>query len=240
MLLEETGCNCSCDSCKNNGISCVDQLTLFDALTPQQKMLILTKSVHKTYEKGEVIFSPGDPGDNLYIINEGEVKIYKLSSQGKQQTLHILGPKSFLGEHALFDTKPIQNTAEAMKRTNICILKGQDIKALILTHPDMGLKILEQYAKKNVQILDIVESIGLYDVEQRIAKYLLGLSKEFSKTSFQLPFSKGTLASVLGTSQETLSRKLSALQDEGILSLKGQRNITIVDEERLEEILYRE
>ena len=239
-MLLETGCKCSCDSCKRNGVSCVDQITLFDSLTFEQKRLILSKSVHKTFDKGELIFSPGDPGDNLYIINMGEVKIYKLSSQGRQQILHVLGPGSFLGEHALFDSQPILNTAEAMKRTNLCILKGKDIKELILSHPEMGLKILEQYAKKNVQILDIVESIGLYDVEQRIAKYLLDLSTEFSLKAFKLPFSKGTLASIIGTSQETLSRKLSALQDEGILSLQGQRNITILDQDRLKAILDRE
>lgn len=236
-MLLETGCGCGCDNCKKNGVTCVDKISLFDSLTLDQKNLILSKSIHKNYEKGEIIFSPGDPGDNLYIINSGEVKIYKLSSQGKQQTLHVLGAKDFLGEHALFDSKPIMNSAEAMKKTNICVLKGSDIRDLILQHPEMGLKILEQYAKKNVQILDIVESIGLYDVEQRIAKYLLDLSREFSVKSFRLPFSKGTLASIIGTSQETLSRKLSSMQEEGIIALTGQRNIEILDENRLSDIL---
>lgn len=236
-MLLETGCGCSCESCKNSGVTCVDKISLFDSLSTEQKNLILSKSLHKSYDKGELIFSPGDPGDNLYIINSGEVKIYKLSSQGKEQILHILGPKDFLGEHALFDQKPIMNTAEAMKKTNICILKGTDIRDLLMEHPDMGLKILAQYAKKNVQVLDIVESMGLYDVEQRIAKYLLDLSREFSMEAFRLPFSKGTLASIIGTSQETLSRKLSSMQEEGILALSGQRNIEILDMERLEGIL---
>ncbi len=236
-MLLETGCLCACDNCKNNSVTCVDKISLFDSLTIEQKNLILSKSLHKSFDKGEIIFSPGDPGDNLYIINSGEVKIYKLSSQGKQQILHVLGPKDFLGEHSLFDQKPIMNSAEAMKKTNICILKGADIRDLIMNHPEMGLKILAQYAKKNIQVLDIVESMGLYDVEQRIAKYLLDLSRDFSMKAFKLPFSKGTLASIIGTSQETLSRKLSSMQEEGILALSGQRNIEILDMERLEEIL---
>ncbi|HSR03745.1 MAG TPA: Crp/Fnr family transcriptional regulator [Proteiniclasticum sp.] len=236
-MLLETGCPCTCESCSKNGVTCVDKISLFDSLTDKQKELILSKSIHRSFDKGEIIFSPGDPGDNLYIINSGEVKIYKLSSQGKQQVLHVLGPKDFLGEHALFDQKPIMNSAEAMKKTNICILKGSDIRDLLMEHPEMGLKILAQYAKKNVQVLDIVESMGLYDVEQRIAKYLLGLSRDFSMNEFRLPFSKGTLASILGTSQETLSRKLSSMQDEGILVLSGQRNIEILDLKRLEAIM---
>ena len=216
---------------------CVDKIDLFSSLTASQKDLILSKSVHKTFLKGETIFSPGDPGDNLYIINSGEVKVYKLSSQGKEQVLHILYPKDFLGEHAMFNDKPIQNSAEALKITNICILKGTDIRELILLHPDMGLKILEQYAKKNLQALDIIESIGLYGVEQRIAKYLLDLSNTSGLLSIRLPFSKGLLASMLGPSQETLSRKLSSLQEEGIISLQGQRNINILKAEKLTEIL---
>ena len=234
-MLQEFGCGC--ESCHNGSGTCVDKISLFDSLTLEQKNLILSKSVHKNYAKGELVFSPGDPGDNLYIINSGEVKIYKLSNQGKEQIIHILKAKDFLGEHALFNNKPLQNTAEALKATNICILKGADIRELILTHPEMGLKILEQYAKKNVQALDMIESIGLYDVEQRIAKYILDLSKENDSHQIKLPFSKGTLANIIGTTQETLSRKLSSLQDEGIISLQGQRNITILDIDLLTQVL---
>lgn len=234
-MIQEFGCGC--DSCSCDTGKCVDKIDLFSSLTTSQKDLILSKSVHRSFLKGETIFSPGDPGDNLYIINSGEVKVYKLSSQGKEQVLHILYPKDFLGEHALFNDKPIQNSAEALKTTNICILKGTDIRELILLHPDMGLKILEQYAKKNLQALDIIESIGLYGVEQRLAKYLLDLSKTSDRLSIRLPFSKGLLASMLGTSQETLSRKLSSLQEEGIISLQGQRNINILKIEKLTEIL---
>lgn len=234
-MLQEFGCGC--ESCHNGPGTCVDKISLFDSLTLEQKNLILSKSVHKNYAKGELVFSPGDPGDNLYIINSGEVKIYKLSNQGKEQIIHILKAKDFLGEHALFNNKPLQNTAEALKVTNICILKGADIRELILTHPEMGLKILEQYAKKNVQALDMIESIGLYDVEQRIAKYILDLSRENDSHEIKLPFSKGTLANIIGTTQETLSRKLSSLQDEGIISLQGQRNITILDIDLLTQVL---
>jgi len=234
-MLQEFGCGC--ESCHNGSGTCVDKISLFDSLTLEQKNLILSKSVHKNYAKGELVFSPGDPGDNLYIINSGEVKIYKLSNQGKEQIIHILKAKDFLGEHALFNNKPLQNTAEALKVTNICILKGADIRELILIHPEMGLKILEQYAKKNVQALDMIESIGLYDVEQRIAKYILDLAKENDSHQIKLPFSKGTLANIIGTTQETLSRKLSSLQDEGIISLQGQRNITILDIDLLTQVL---
>lgn len=234
-MLQEFGCGC--ESCHNGPGTCVDKISLFDSLNLEQKNLILSKSVHKNYTKGELVFSPGDPGDNLYIINTGEVKIYKLSNQGKEQIIHILKAKDFLGEHALFNNTPLQNTAEALKTTNICILKGSDIRELILTHPEMGLKILEQYAKKNVQALDMIESIGLYDVEQRIAKYILDLANENDSTLIKLPFSKGTFANIIGTTQETLSRKLSSLQDEGIISLQGQRNITILDMDSLTRVL---
>ncbi|MGB4588920.1 MAG: Crp/Fnr family transcriptional regulator [Clostridiaceae bacterium] len=234
-MLQEFGCGC--ETCHNGSGTCVDKISLFDSLTVEQKNLILSKSVHKNYAKGELVFSPGDPGDNLYIINSGEIKIYKLSNQGKEQIIHVLKAKDFLGEHALFNNNVLQNTAEALKAANICILKGADIRELILAHPQMGLKILEQYAKKNVQALDMIESIGLYDVEQRIAKYILDLAKETESHLIKLPFSKGTLANIIGTTQETLSRKLSSLQDEGIISLQGQRNITILDIKLLTHIL---
>lgn len=229
-----------CSRCGQEGGICLDKIPLFDSLDPRQKALILSRSHHRTVEKGDFLYHPGDAGNRLYIINSGEVKISKLSPAGKEQILHILGAREILGEHALFSSEPLQNTAQALSRTHLCIIHGEEVKGLILEHPEIGLKILEQYARKNLDILRLVESMGLYDVEQRLARFLLDEMEKTGDGRLRLSFSKGTLASLLGTSQETLSRKLSLLQESGILQLKGQREIRVMDPDALRAILDRD
>ncbi|HSP47502.1 MAG TPA: Crp/Fnr family transcriptional regulator [Clostridiaceae bacterium] len=231
--------NLGCVKCSDKHGTCVDRIPLFDFLSHEEKKIILEKSIHRFYKKGELIFSPGEAGNSLYIINSGEVKIFKLSPSGKEQILHILSSGDFLGEHSLFSSDTLKNSAQAMKNTALCVLKGEDIKSLILQYPEMGLKFLEKYSKKNIETLNLVESIGLYDVEQRLAKYLLDQMEESGSPHITLSMSKGTLASLIGTSQETLSRRLSYLQDCEVIRLQGQRSISILNVESLEQILSR-
>jgi CRP/FNR family transcriptional regulator len=234
MLLEGSK---TCRVCGDKGGTCVDRISIFDFLSPDEKSMVLSKSIHKFYRKGEVIFSPGEAGSNLYIINHGEVKISKFSSAGKEQILHILKEGDFLGEHSLFGNETLKNYAEAMRNTALCMIRGDDLKALILLHPEMGLKFLEKYAKKNLEALDLVESIGLYDAGQRLAKYILDEADRTGSNDITLRYSKGILSNLIGTSQETLSRRLTTMQDSGIIRLEGQRGITVLDREALENML---
>ena len=108
--------------------------------------------------------------------------------------------------------------------------------------PEIALKFLQKYTERIEESEDLIEQIGLRDVEQRIANYLVSeveknkIKNKKTEYAINLSVSKGLLASMLGTSQETLSRKLSLLQDQGLIRLEGQRKIVILDMEGLRDM----
>lgn len=234
-------CGCSHHSC-NHEHYCIDNIPIFVDLPFNIKESIMDSSSHKKYKKGEIIFSPGDYFDYLFIVNKGRVKISKISAMGKEQILRILEVGDFIGELSLFNDSVLTNSAEAMVPTEICIIKSDKIRELIMERPTIALKFLQKYTERIQQSEELIEQIGLRDVEQRIANYLISeveknnIKSKNNEYEINLSISKGVLSSMLGTTQETLSRKLSIFQDEGIIRLEGQRKIIITDMESLKDI----
>lgn len=232
----------SCSHCNHEAHSCIDNIPIFHDLLADEKESIMDSSNHKKFKKGEIIFTPGDSFDDLFVVNKGMVKISKVSSLGKEQILRILKPGDFMGELALFSKSILNNTAEALEQTEICIIQGDKIRNLLIQQPEMAIKFLQKYTERIEETEELIEQIGLRDVEQRIANYLLieiennQIINDKGKYEINLPVSKGDLAALIGTTQETLSRKLSLFQDNGWIKLKGQRIIEVMNIESLEDI----
>lgn len=235
----------TCTHCNNNKTSthyCIDNVPIFRDLLQDEKESILHSSNHKSYKKGEIIFTPGDSFDNLFVVNKGLVKISRISVMGKEQIISILKPGDFMGELSLFSNTVHNNTAEALEATEICIIQAQKIREILLQKPEISLKFLQKYTERIAEYEELIEQVVLRDVEQRIANYLLleieknNIINNNGEYEITLPVSKGDLASLIGTTQETLSRKLSLFQDSGWIKLKGQRTISVVDIESLKEI----
>ena len=202
----------------------------------------MESSSHKKYKKGEIIFTPGDYFDYLFVVNRGRVKVSKISAMGKEQILRILEPGDFMGELSLFNNKVLTNSAEAIETAEICIIKSDKIRELIIEKPEIAIKFLQKYTESIEESEELIELIGLRDVEQRIANYLIteveknNIKNKNNEYEINLPVSKGVLASMIGTTQETLSRKLTVFQDSGWIKLTGQRKIVITDIESLRDI----
>lgn len=232
----------SCTSCSCHEHLCIDNIPIFDDLTKEEKESVMEASTHKKYKKGELIFTPGDSFDNLFVVNKGIVKIYKISVLGKEQILRILEVGDFMGELSLFSKTILSNNAEALENTEICIIKGSKIMELVLKKPEIAIKFLQKYTQRIEESEELIEQIGLRDVEQRIANYLLleieknVIERKNNEYEITLPMSKKDFAALIGTSQETLSRKLSLFQDRGWIKLKEQRKIIITDINSLKDI----
>jgi CRP/FNR family transcriptional regulator len=134
------------------------------------------------------------------------------------------------------------NFAEALENTEICIIRSEKIREIIMQKPEIAIKFLEKYAERIKHSEEIIEQIGLRDVEQRIANYLIAeveknnIKNRNNEYIINLPITKSVLSSILGTTKETLSRKLTLLQDEGLIRMEGQRKIIITDIEGLRDM----
>jgi len=224
---------CDHDKCLDN--SCIKRVPIFSNLSSEEIIEVAQVTTDRTFQKGEIIFFQGDILDKLYVIHEGKVKVSRVSEQGREQIIRVLGPGDFLGELVLFAPSPANNSAEALEETVVCEVQSTKIKELMLSSSQIALRVLEEVSQRLEQAENLVESIGLLSVEKRIAKTLLEFA--FESDQINLPVSKKDFAAQLSISQETLSRKLTFFQESGLISLSGQRKITILDRAGLENLL---
>ncbi|MFC3041403.1 Crp/Fnr family transcriptional regulator [Virgibacillus xinjiangensis] len=213
---------------------CVAKVPFFNHLAMDEMMKIVQQSSHRDYKKGETIFRDGEPLESLYIVHKGRVKIFQLFPSGKEQLLRILEPGEFMGELALFTDQKLDSYAQAMEHTNICMIHKHDMQRLMSDYPSIAIKILEQFSNRLDQTEKLVGQLSAKDAEARTANYLLELAE--GKEVVVLPMSKKDLASHLGTTQETISRRLSQFQMNGWIEQKGQRKIKLLDKEALSAI----
>lgn len=229
--------HCICDTKANE--MCVLNVPIFNQLSLQELEEIAKVSVQKSYRKKELIFRAGEPSEQLFIIHKGRVKIYRLSVTGKEQLIRILEAGDFMGELALFSQAESSCYAEALEETEVCLFYKKDIQELIVKYPSISLKLLEELSDRLNETEKLFEEVNVEDVEQRTASYLINLAANqgtrFSSEPIKitLPVSKQDLASYIGTSRETLSRKLSTFQRKGWIRQSGQRTITILKYNRL-------
>ncbi|HHT49976.1 MAG TPA: Crp/Fnr family transcriptional regulator [Eubacteriaceae bacterium] len=220
--------------CMHQNDYCVKKVPIFSNLSDEEMCEIYKTIIHKDYKKGEIIYFVGDIIENLYIINKGKVKVTKISENGKEQIIRILSEGDFIEELSIITKSVSTNNVEALEDTTMCIVNGPSIKKIIDKKPSIAFKIMEELGKRLEKTEKLMESIGLYSVEKRIAQILLEMADK--KDIVNLTISKKDLASYIGMSQETLSRKLSQFQSKGWIELKGHRKIIIKNRESLKNI----
>lgn len=226
--------DCSCKS-KEVESTCITIVPIFNTLTYDEMMEIASITNSREYRKGEMIYTSGDKGGRLFVVHKGKVKITRFSEMGKEQIIRVLEPGDFLGELSLFAPNPLTDNAEALKDTSICVIEGDHLKELLAKYPSIGLKLLEELSTRLGKAENLIENLGIHDVETRIVRTILDMAD--SQGKIVLKMSKGDLASHIGMSQETLSRKLSYLQEMGWIRLEGHRSIIILDQKALEELI---
>lgn len=223
--------DCNCHSEKE---FCVDMVPIFSNLSYEEKVELSSKSIHRTYKKGELIYQAGDDDEFLFIVHQGKIKVSRISEEGKEQIIRIVEPGEFMGELGIFTRKKQNDYAEALETSSICLLESRVVKGYIEKHPSVSFKIMEELSKRLEIMEELVEGINLHSVEWRLARYFLKMRDKYNVVI--LNTSKGNFASQLGMSQETLSRKLAHFQEEKLIKMVTTKKIALLDVEALEDI----
>ncbi len=209
------------------------QTPLFSGLEDTQLAQLARIALNRRYRKGEIIFNEGDPADGFYVVVEGRVKIFKVSSDGKEQILHIFGSRHPFGEVPVFAGQRFPAMAQAIAPSRILFLPRQAFVDLIAENPSLALNMLAVLSRRLRDFTVQIENLSLKEVPGRLASYLTFLSSEQGDArSVELKISKGQLASLLGTIPETLSRIFARMSDQGLIRVRG-RTIEIVDRQGL-------
>lgn len=214
----------------------INKMPAFNGLSENQLSEIQRIAVDRRTNKGEMIFFEGDEGDGFYVIVEGQVKVFKLSPDGKEQILHIFGPGDPVGEVAVFAGHSFPANAEAIAAARLLFFPRTAFLGLISANPSLALKMLAVLSMRLRQFTIQVENLSLKEVPGRLASYLIVLSEEQKDAqTVTLPISKGQLASLLGTIPETLSRIFAKMSAQGLIDVQGRR-IRLLNRLGLEEI----
>lgn len=180
--------------------------------------------VEREFSKGESVFTEGSESTGFYIVLKGRVKVFKLSAEGKEQILHIVGPKELLGAVSAFSGGPYPAHADAMEKTQMLFFPRNEFLELIRKEPSIVTNMMANLSMRLQHFTRMIEDLSLKEVPGRLAAYLLYLCEQSGcGETVEIDISKGQLASLLGTIPETLSRILRKMSEKGILEVSGRR-----------------
>jgi CRP-like cAMP-binding protein len=171
----------------------------------------------------ELLFAAGDRVNGFYVVQSGEVRVFKMDEQGREVEVARLGPGETLGEAVAFAADEFPLFAQAVRDSTVFFFDKNDVLRRIETDPELATSFISLLARKCLTLNARIEALGLLTVKQRLSQYLLSQCSGRGQCQVTLSMSKGDLAKVLGTVNETLSRALKQLRDEGSIEVKGDR-----------------
>lgn len=207
---------------------------LFAGLTDDDITILSSVIREQRYTKGNILFEEGSKAVGFFVVASGKVKVYKLSSEGKERVLHVVQPGGSFADAAIFADGCYPAFAETIAASELLFFPKKDFLDLLHQHSQLSINMIAGLSRYLRQFTVQIEDLTFRDVPARLARYLLELSEQ-SGTTVTLPLSKSQLASNLGTTSETLSRTLRKLIDEDLVQVQGKA-IEILNPERLYEL----
>ena len=206
---------------------------IFADLSSSDLEKISNKMISRNYNKGQVIILEESKGETFFVIKTGEVKVTKLSDDGREVILAILGESDFFGEMSLLDGEGRSANIVANEDSTALTLSRNDFLSCLESYPKIAISLLEELAVRLRKSDKHIESLSLSDSEHRIGITIARLAEEIGTIKKgvvsikKLPFQQD-IANMAGTSRETVSRTIKLFEDKKILTRNG-RALTIFD-----------
>ena len=188
----------------------------------------------KNYPKGSVIVFEDDPGDALFVMRTGRVKVVLLAEDGREVILGLLGVGEHFGELSLIDDQPRSAHVIAMEDSSILVLRREDFRRRVEANPVVAWALLQELSRRLRRADVTIGNLVLLDVPGRIARLLLDAAQECGSDLLDKPLTHQTIAQVIGASRETVSRALRGFQENGWVSSE-RRRIRLLDKVALRE-----
>ena len=201
------------------------QIAIFSDFSDEELGFVSTHLITRRYRPGEPVFPEGDACTGLFIVQTGNVRIFKSSAGGREQVLSIDGPGSSIAELPVFDGGSYPASAQALSETALLFFPKQDFQNLCLQHPQVALKILRVMGGRLRHLVSIIEELSFTTVRQRLIALLVRVGRtggDGDAVEFPIPANNSELAAQIGTVRELVSRNLSRLQSEHLIDINEQ------------------
>lgn len=211
---------------------------LFHGVSPEKLRLLATQATYRKFKQGEMVIGESDPIRSFYVVITGQLKLYRSSAEGKEQTLQLLGPGDPFGLCTAFATDSFPASAMAIVDSAVLLIPGTIIETVARQEPALLLNIISILSQRLKDSMTLIESLALKEIPGRLASFLRHLLPKNAKsknTVLELTISQRELAKILGATPEALSRALRKMAIDGILKTAG-RIITVLDHKALEQL----
>jgi len=210
---------------------------LFSALDEETAGRLADSMTPHQLARGEVVFREGDPGDSLYVVISGKVKLSRTSGDGRENLLQVLGPGEMFGELSLFDPGPRLSTAYVVSTADFISLGNDALRLFLADHPEVAMQMLAGLAHRLRRTNEGISDLVFTDVPGRVAKALLDLAERFGRRAehgllVAHELTQEELAQLVGASRETVNKALADFAHRGWIGL-GAKSVTLLDVGRL-------
>ena len=216
---------------------------LLGAIDPGDLDALLMRARSKRYADGTLLFQKGDPGDSLFVIQKGSIKVFALSDTGREILLNVMAEGEVFGEIALLDGKPRTADAATVGTTRLLEIHRRDVLPLVQERPELALRMIEILCARLRWVSEAYEDSMLMHFPQRLAKKLLLLAETFGAASedgdsVDIQVSQQDLGNMLGVSRQVVNKQLSDWQAKGLVS-SGRGHLMLERPNVLQEIASR-
>ncbi|MDH5381164.1 MAG: Crp/Fnr family transcriptional regulator [Cyclobacteriaceae bacterium] len=214
--------NLSCAACGSRGDS------LFGCLNHEQLDDLEENKSCIMYKRAQTLFYEGTRPMGIYCVNAGKVKVFKLSSQGKEQIVRIAKPGDFLGYRAILSEEFYSASATVLEDAVICFIPKEDFLKMLTTNSQFYQNIIKKLCKELGVMREKIADMAQKSVRERLAGSLIMLKETYGidgneSTLIDINLSRDDLASIVGTATETVIRLLSDFKKDGLISLEGKK-----------------
>lgn len=219
--------------------TCVAIVPMFSGLTTEEQLEVAGFARPIRRKRGEDIYRAGESAGTLLVVHTGRVKLSHIAPSGQEQLLRVLEPGDFIGEAAYVTGERPNHNATALTDVELCSFNHADLGELVREFPDIAVRMLHAVTTRLTETERLLADISTADVRARIARYLLDLPGVWERdgqeqvVKVRLPLAKNAIASLLGTTAETLSRRLAGFVDDGLITMRAS-DVTILDPAGLE------
>ncbi len=207
---------------------------LFSGLSRSELDSLSDLTRERTHPRGSVILFENDPGDCLFVVRAGRVKVVLIGEDGREVILGVLGVGQHFGELSIIDERPRSAHVIAMEDANLIVLRRDDFRKKVESSPHIAWSLLLELSRRLRRADDKIGGLVLLDVPGRIARLLLDMAEESGTDQIEKSLTHQTIAQMIGASRETVSRAMKDFQDAAWITVE-RRRITLSNRDALEQ-----
>jgi CRP-like cAMP-binding protein len=206
------------------------RIPLFSGVSDADLDSLASLLIERRFPKHKTIVEEGLSGDYMYVIREGQVKVTKLSSDGREKILELLEAGDFFGEMSLLDSGPRSASVKALSEARVLALSRNDFLTLLRRSPDLAMAVVQELTRRLRQVDEQASSLSFQRVKERTQGLLQRLAKDECEGRLRTPpLTHQQMADMIGTSRETVTRVVKGLKADGWLVQEGKRYLVPAD-----------